>query len=77
MPKEGRTKVRLPSIPAIRDRVVQGMFKLILEPIVGAGFQPGSSGCRPTRSAHDAVNHVAEAITVQDTRSRHRPAHLL
>jgi len=30
------------SIPSIRDRVVQGALKLILEPIFEADFQPGS-----------------------------------
>jgi len=39
------------SIPAIRDRVVQGALKLILEPIFEADFQPGSFGYRPKRSA--------------------------
>ena len=32
------------SIPTIRDRVVQGALKLILEPIFEADFQPGSFG---------------------------------
>jgi len=31
-------------IPAIRDRVVQGALKLILEPIFEADFQEGSYG---------------------------------
>jgi len=30
------------AIPAIRDRVVQGALKLILEPIFEADFQPGA-----------------------------------
>jgi retron-type reverse transcriptase len=42
IPKEGG-KVRQLSIPSIRDRVVQGALKLILEPIFEADFQPGSS----------------------------------
>src|SRR5258705_10672589 len=33
IPKDGGKKVRILSIPAIRDRVVQGALKLILEPI--------------------------------------------
>lgn len=40
IPKEGG-KVRQLSIPSIRDRVVQGALKLILEPIFEADFQPG------------------------------------
>jgi RNA-directed DNA polymerase len=42
IPKDGGKKVRVLSIPAIRDRVVQGALKLILEPIFEADFQPGS-----------------------------------
>jgi RNA-directed DNA polymerase len=41
IPKEWG-KVRVLSIPAIRDRVVQGALKLILEPAFDADFQPGS-----------------------------------
>ena len=44
---------RLLSIGAIRDRVVQGALKLILEPIFEADFQDGSFGYRPGRSAHE------------------------
>ena len=59
---------RLLSIGAIRDRVVQGALKLILEPIFEADFQDGSFGYRPGRSAHDAVKRVAEAIVRNKTR---------
>jgi RNA-directed DNA polymerase len=67
IPKDGG-KVRVLSIPAIRDRVVQGALKLILEPIFEADFQPGSYGYRPKRTAHQAVNRVAQAIVESKTR---------
>jgi RNA-directed DNA polymerase len=67
IPKDGG-KVRVLSIPAIRDRVVQGALKLILEPIFEADFQPGSFGYRPKRTAHQAVNRVAKAIVEDKTR---------
>ena len=67
IPKEGTTKVRILSIPAIRDRVVQGALKLILEPIFEADFQPGSFGYRPKRTAHAAVKLVADAIVRHKT----------
>src|SRR5271167_4994392 len=51
IPKDGGTKVRVLSIPSIRDSVVQGALKLILEPIFEADFQPGSFGYRPQRTA--------------------------
>ena len=41
IPKDGGTKVRVLSIPAIRDRVVQGALKLILEPIFESRFPTG------------------------------------
>ncbi len=68
IPKDGGSKVRVLSIPAIRDRVVQGALKLILEPIFEADFQSGSYGYRPRRSAHEAVDQVAQAIVQGLTR---------
>src|SRR5205807_2538094 len=67
IPKDGG-KVRVLSIPAIRDRVVQGALKLVLEPIFEADFQSGSFGYRPKRTAHEAVDRVARAIVQHKTR---------
>jgi len=60
--------VRLLQIPAIRDRVVQGALKLIIEPIFEADFHDGSYGYRPKRTAGEAVARVAEAIVHNKTR---------
>src|SRR5215468_1585581 len=68
IPKDGGTKVRVLSIPSIRDRVVQGALKLILEPIFEADFQPGSYGYRPKRTAHEAINRVAQGIVEGKTK---------
>ncbi len=69
IPKDGGgKKVRILSIPSIRDRVVQGALKLILEPIFEADFQPGSFGYRAGRSAHEAVDLVEKAIVYGKTR---------
>jgi RNA-directed DNA polymerase len=65
---KGNGKVRVLGIPAIRDRVVQGALKLILEPIFEADFQPGSFGYRPKRSQHPAIAVVAGAIASWKTR---------
>ncbi len=65
---KGDGKFRILSIPAIRDRVVQGALKLILEPIFEADFQPGSYGYRPKRTAHEAVQRVAIAICQRKTK---------
>src|SRR5438094_4658088 len=67
IPKTGG-KVRVLGIPAIRDRVVQGALKLIVEPIFEADFHDGSFGDRPTRTAQQAVDRVAEAIVRNKTR---------
>jgi RNA-directed DNA polymerase len=49
-------------IPTIRDRVAQMAVKLIIEPIFEADFCPNSYGFRPKKSAHDAVDEIAEAL---------------
>ncbi len=49
-------------IPTIRDRVVQMAVKLIIEPICEADFCECSYGFRPQRSAHDAVDEVADSL---------------
>ena len=67
IPKEGG-KVRVISIPAIRDRVVQGALRLILEPIFEADFSDSSFGARPGRSAHEAIEKVRTGLR----RRRHR-----
>ena len=66
IPKEGG-KVRVLGIPTVRDRVVQGALKLILEPIFEADFQPGSYGYRPQLRAHDAIQRVSEGIVMGKT----------
>src|SRR5215831_3618596 len=68
IPKDGGSRVRVLSIPAIRDRVVQGALKLILEPIFEADLQSGSYGYRPKRTAHEAVLRVDKAIVEGKTR---------
>mgnify|MGYP001815578598 CR=1 FL=1 len=59
---KGNGKVRTLGIPGIRDRVVQGALKLILEAIFEADFQEGSYGYRPKRTAHAAVDRFASAV---------------
>jgi RNA-directed DNA polymerase len=61
IPKEGG-KVRVISIPTIRDRVVQGALRLLLEPIFEADFSEHSFGARPGRSAHDAIGVVRSGL---------------
>ena len=49
-------------IPTIRDRVAQMAVKLVIEPIFEADFCPNSYGFRPKKSAHDAVDEIADAL---------------
>jgi len=65
---KGNGKVRILGIPTIRDRIVQGALKLILEPIFEADFQDGSYGYRPKRTAHQAVHRIADAVVHNKTR---------
>ena len=61
-------KTRKLSIPTIKDRVVEGALKLILEPIFEADFQSGSYGYRPKRTAAEAAEKVAAAAIKGKTR---------
>ena len=65
---KGNGKVRVLGIPTVKDRVVQGAAKLILEPIFEADFKDGSYGYRPKRKAHEAVSRVAKAIVSGKTK---------
>lgn len=65
---KGTDQVRVLGIPCIRDRVVQGALKLILEAIFEADFQPGSYGYRPKRTAHAAIDLVSQAVVKNKTR---------
>jgi RNA-directed DNA polymerase len=67
-PKSGGKGGRGLSLPTIRDRGIQGALKLSREPSFEADFQPGSYGSRPNRSAHEAVQRVADAIVKHKTR---------
>ena len=59
---KGGGKTRKLGIPTIKDRVVQGAVKLILEPIFEADFHESSFGYRPKRSAHQALDRVVHGL---------------
>jgi len=67
IPKE-KGKTRKLSIPTIKDRVVEGALKLVLEPIFEADFQPSSYGYRPKRTAAEAIEKVTVAAIKGKTR---------
>ena len=59
---KGNGKVRTLQIPCIRDRVVQGALKLILEAVFEADFCSNSYGFRPRRSPHRALAEVRRSV---------------
>jgi RNA-directed DNA polymerase len=61
IPKGGGKSRRL-GIPTIKDRVVQGAVKLIVEPIFEADFHQSSFGYRPKRTAHQALDRVVHGL---------------
>lgn len=55
IPKPGTDKKRPLGIPTIKDRVVQTLLKMVLEPIWEADFLWFSNGFRPTRCTMDCI----------------------
>jgi len=58
IPKPGSNERRPLGIPAVRDRIVQGALRHVLEPIFEADFAGHSYGFRPGRGAKDALRRV-------------------
>jgi len=56
--KPGSTEKRPLGIPAVRDRIVQGALRHVLEPIFETEFAAHSYGFRPGRGAKDALRRV-------------------
>lgn len=58
IPKPGSHEQRPLGIPTVRDRVVQGAVRHVLEPIFEKGFAAHSYGFRPGRGCKDALRRV-------------------
>ena len=63
IPKPGSTEKRPLGIPAVRDRIVQGALRHVLEPIFEAEFAGHSYGFRPGRGCREAVGRVEELLS--------------
>jgi RNA-directed DNA polymerase len=60
IPKRDGGGVRPLGIPTVADRVAQEVARRYLEPILEPVFHPDSYGCRPGKSAIDAVRTARE-----------------
>lgn len=58
IPKPGSRETRPLGIPTVRDRVVQGAVRHVLEPIFEREFAEHSYGFRPRRGCQDALRRV-------------------
>ncbi len=65
--KSGAKEKRPLGIPTVRDRVVQGALRHVLEPIFEREFAEQSYGFRPGRSAKDALRRVDTLLKGGDT----------
>jgi RNA-directed DNA polymerase len=63
--KPGKLEKRPLGIPVIKDRTVQMMCKLIIEPIFETNFLDCSHGFRPKRRAHQAIDIIRRKITFE------------
>jgi RNA-directed DNA polymerase len=59
------TEKRGLGIPTMRDRAMQALVKLALEPEWEAVFEPNSYGFRPGRSTHDAIEAIFNFIRLK------------
>ncbi len=69
IPKSSGDKRPL-GIPTVKDRVMQMLVKLALEPEWEARFEPRSYGFRPGRRCMDAIWQIWTAIKIQGTQKR-------
>lgn len=62
IPKPGSTEQRPLGIPTVRDRVVQGAVRHVIEPIFEKEFAEHSYGFRPGRGCKDALRRVEQLL---------------
>jgi RNA-directed DNA polymerase len=62
IPKPGSHEQRPLGIPTVRDRVVQGALRHVIEPIFEKDFAAHSYGFRPGRGCKDALRRVDELL---------------
>ncbi len=68
IPKPGKEEMRPLGIPTIKDRAMQMIVKLVLEPEFEAKFEQNSYGFRPGRRCMDAIKQIWESIKARTTK---------
>jgi RNA-directed DNA polymerase len=61
--KKRNGKLRPLGIPTMKDRAMQALYALALEPIVETRGDPNSYGFRPFRSTHDAIEQLVVCLS--------------
>lgn len=62
IPKPGSNEKRRLGIPTVRDRIVQGALRHVLEPIFERDFSEHSYGFRPGKGCKDALREVDKLL---------------
>ncbi|MFD3158814.1 group II intron reverse transcriptase/maturase (plasmid) [Haloimpatiens sp. FM7330] len=63
IPKKNKKEKRPLGIPTIKDRAMQALFLMTLEPITETVADNCSYGFRPHRSTHDAIEHCFKLLS--------------
>ncbi len=63
IPKPGRNEQRPLGIPTLKDRAMQALVKMVLEPYWEAQFEVESYGFRPGKSTQDAMQRIHVIIS--------------
>ena len=63
IPKSGSKKMRPLSIPTMKDRAMETLYKFALEPIAESSGDPNSYGFRTARSTHDAISQCFKLLS--------------
>jgi RNA-directed DNA polymerase len=62
IPKPGSQEKRPLGVPTVKDRIVQGALRHVIEPIFERDFAPQSYGFRPGKGCKDALRRVDELL---------------
>jgi RNA-directed DNA polymerase len=65
--KPGSKKKRPLGIPTIRDRAMQALYLMALDPISEAGADPNSYGFRKHRATHDALEQAFRLLSTKQS----------